>query len=234
MGHYIGIVNRRADRFVITFPDIAGCMATGKNLEEALREGREVLDQHLSDMAFQGREPPQASTLDMVLGDPRHSGGAPVLVPAPPVASASVRVTLALPEDALQAIDTHAEARGQTRSEFLVDATRAMIRSQDQVEAAVTEAARAEAGRAVIDLWGSGDRRTSSFLARMRTQTNRSHGMLGRTADGRAAPLTGAAQEEFRRFFDQTMQAAAHLQQRVANLEAAEPPIAIPKAGNDR
>lgn len=235
MGHYVGIINRRGEAgYVITFPDFAGCMATGKSLEDVVSEGREVLDQHIGDLIHQGLSAPEASSLDLVLSDPRLGAGAPVLVPAPPKASKTVRVSLALPEDALRDIDAHAEASGQTRSDFLVGAARTVMNAErhaDKQDAA--EAARAEAGRAVIDLWGSGDRRTSSFLARMRAQNNRSHGLLGRTADGRPAPLSGLAQDEFRRFFEQTLKAAEHLQARVAKLEA-QPPIAIPRAGNDR
>jgi hypothetical protein len=91
----------------ISFPDFPGCISAGATLDETLAMGREAPEGRIA-----------------VMADPDYRDGTPVLVPAPVIASRTVRVNITLPEDALRRIDTFAEEHGLTRSGFLVSAAK--------------------------------------------------------------------------------------------------------------
>jgi len=125
MRYYIGIIHKESDSdFGISFPDFPGCVSAGSDLDDVLSMGREALAGHMTLMADEGHPVPEPSGMDTILVDPDYRDGTPVLVPAPVLSSKVVRVNITLQEDALAEIDRYAEARGYSRSGFLVAAAK--------------------------------------------------------------------------------------------------------------
>jgi predicted RNase H-like HicB family nuclease len=125
MRYYIGIIHKESDSdFGISFPDFPGCVSAGSDLDDVLSMGREALAGHMGLMADEGHPVPEPSGMDTILADPDYRDGTPVLVPAPVLSSKVVRVNITLQEDALAEIDRYAEAKGYSRSGFLVAAAK--------------------------------------------------------------------------------------------------------------
>jgi hypothetical protein len=77
-------------------------------------------------MMADGDPIPEPRPLDAAMADPDFRDGVAILVPAPEPTH-SVRVNVTIPDDALREIDSYVEARGFTRSGFLVAAARRAI-----------------------------------------------------------------------------------------------------------
>ena len=123
--HYVGLIHKDPDSdFGISFPDFPGCVSAGATLDETLAMGREALQGHVELMAEVGEAIPEPTSIEAVVADPANRGGAPILVPFTPAPPRTVRVNITLAEDALRAIDAHAEQHGYTRSGFLAAAAR--------------------------------------------------------------------------------------------------------------
>lgn len=130
MRYYIGIIHKDADSdFGISFPDFPGCVSAGSDLAELGAMGHEALAGHIALMVEQGLAVPEPTSMDAIMLDPENRSGTPVLVPAPSIASKTVRVNITLPEDALGRIDAYAEANGLTRSGFLLAAAKGVLES---------------------------------------------------------------------------------------------------------
>ena len=57
--HYLVIIEKGAKNFSAYSPDIPGCIATGKTVEDTVRNMREAIDFHLEDLCEQGELPPE-------------------------------------------------------------------------------------------------------------------------------------------------------------------------------
>lgn len=125
MRYYIGIIHKDdGSDFGISFPDFPGCVSAGSDLHELAAMGEEALRGHIDLMAAEGIAVPEPTSMDVIMEDPDNRSGTPVLIPAPPVATVSVRVNITLPDATLKAIDSYAEAHGMTRSGFLASAAK--------------------------------------------------------------------------------------------------------------
>ena len=128
MRYYIGIIHKDPDSdFGISFPDFPGCVSAGSDLTELGAMGHEALMGHIAVMVEAGMAIPEPTSMDQIMREPDYRSGTPVLVPAPEVSGKSVRVNITVPEDALRAIDAYVEAKGFTRSGFLVSAARKLL-----------------------------------------------------------------------------------------------------------
>ncbi len=124
MAHYIALIHKDADSdYGVSFPDFPGCISAGASLDEAREMATEALALHIEGLVEDGDAVPEPSTLEAVMQDPDNRDGVAILVTAE-LKSKVVRVNITLPEDALRRIDKFAEARGMTRSGFLVEAAK--------------------------------------------------------------------------------------------------------------
>lgn len=130
MTSYIALIHKDPDSdFGVSFPDFPGCITAGSTLDEARGLAAEALTFHIEGMVEDGDAIPEPSSLEAVMRDPENRDGVAILVDVTPPAAKSVRVNITLPEDALRAIDSYAEAHGFTRSGFLVAAAKRSMES---------------------------------------------------------------------------------------------------------
>jgi len=117
---YIAYLHKtKAPDFGVSFPDFPGCITAGKSLEEARRFAAEALSLHIKGMEEDGEAIPEPSSLDELEGDPSMEGAVAVLVSVP-ATDATVRINITARESQIEEIDALAEARGMTRSAFMV------------------------------------------------------------------------------------------------------------------
>ena len=117
--------------FDVVFPDFPGCVSAGSTVEEALANAAEALLFHMEGMVDDGEPIPEPSPLDAPLPDWLESNAIrhQVLVPVEPPGK-SVRVNVTIDESLLARIDRAAATRQSTRSGFLADAARRLLREQ--------------------------------------------------------------------------------------------------------
>lgn len=128
MSHYIGLIHKEKDSdFGVSFPDFPGVVTAGTNLDDARAMAEEALSFHIEGLIEDGEAVLEASSLEAVMADTANKDGVAILVTVKTEAKKVVRVNVTLPEDTLKQIDAFAEAKGFTRSGFLVQAAKQAI-----------------------------------------------------------------------------------------------------------
>lgn len=138
MAIYVAIVHKdpKSD-FGVSFPDFPGCIAAGRNIDEAKDMAQEALILHIQGMIEDADELPAPSKLEEIMADPDFADAtAYLVVDVPDAKPRTVRVNITLPEMTLKQIDAAAKKRGMSRSSFLVHAAQSAIQSA-QSEASV-------------------------------------------------------------------------------------------------
>lgn len=131
MAHVIGIVHEENGTFGISFPDFPGAVSTGRNMDEAIAKGAQVLAFHVEGMVAEKEAMPELRSLEAIAAaEPEWlKGGIVVAVPVE-LPGKSVRINISVDEHALERIDRAAKAAGMTRSGFLVSAALERARAQ--------------------------------------------------------------------------------------------------------
>ncbi len=62
---YLVIIEQAENNFAAYSPDLAGCVATGKTVEEIEQNMREAIEFHLEGMRLHGESIPEPSTLSL-------------------------------------------------------------------------------------------------------------------------------------------------------------------------
>jgi len=108
----------------VTVPDLPGCFSAGRSIDEALAMAKEAIELHIESLIDEGQSVPSAGNLEGHRRNPDYRGGRWALVPidAAQLHVRAKRINITVPERVLEAIDRAAEAHGQTRSGFLVEA----------------------------------------------------------------------------------------------------------------
>lgn len=124
MAEYIALIHKeKKSAFGASFPDLPGCISAAASLEELRPMIEESLGLHLEGMHEDGDAIPEPSPLDQIVkAEGYDSAVAVMVVKAPAVAEATVRVNITLPENTLAQIDRKAAALGMSRSGFLAKA----------------------------------------------------------------------------------------------------------------
>jgi predicted RNase H-like HicB family nuclease len=136
MRSYIALIHKDGTSdYGVSFPDFPGCVSAGSSLEEARANAEEALALHLAGMKEDGDPLPEPSDIEAVMAERENRDAVAFLMSMPEAAPKIVRINITVPEDALQAIDRHAEAHGLTRSGFLVSAARDAIRRRQSAAA---------------------------------------------------------------------------------------------------
>jgi len=108
------------------FPDLPGCVTAAETQFELMAAAREALALHLSGMIEDGDPLPEPTALEALSADQDVREVARILVDAD-VEEPLVRVNVSIGAATLRRIDVAAEARGMTRSGFLVAAARGLV-----------------------------------------------------------------------------------------------------------
>lgn len=117
--------------FGISFPDFPGAISTGRTEEDAIRKGAEALTFHVGGMVEDGDPLPMLRGLAALKADKSFraaaKGAVVALVPFE-LPGKSVRLNISMDENLLSAVDSAAQAAGQSRSAFLAEAARQRVR----------------------------------------------------------------------------------------------------------
>ena len=128
MRQYIGLIHKEAKSdYGVSFPDFPGVVTAGTDLDDARRMAEEALAFHVEGLVADGEVLPEPSSLEAVMSDPDHREGVAILVALKTETKKVIRVNVTLPEDVLEQIDAFAEAKGFSRSGFLVQAAKRVM-----------------------------------------------------------------------------------------------------------
>ena len=130
MTHTVALIHGKPGAYGISFPDYPGCISTAGTIDELVRKGAEALTFHVAGMVEDGDPQPVLRTLDEIRADPDVATDDGVFAVVPfDLPGRAVRVNISLDENLLGAIDSAAQAVGQSRSAFLAAAAREKIRA---------------------------------------------------------------------------------------------------------
>ena len=126
---YVAFIHKDPDScFGVSFPDIPGCISAGDTLDEAVANGAEALAGHIKWMEADGDPVPSPRSLDEIRDDDglEEDREDAVLVAIPLVRDlgSTTRINVSLDLGLLEAMDSEARQRGQTRSAFIASAVR--------------------------------------------------------------------------------------------------------------
>lgn len=132
MARYVALVDGKAGAYGVTIPDLPGCTSAGSTTDDALRSAVDAVRLWAEDAIADGEALPQPRSVETVRADPEIAealagGAALAIVPLLIEAGRLTKADLSIDAGFLAAIDEAAEARGLTRSAFLVSAARAKI-----------------------------------------------------------------------------------------------------------
>lgn len=134
--HYIAVFHPAEEHpggFVVTFPDLPGCITQGENFAQAFAMAQEALEGFLDVLRKDGDPIPAPSDFQGARakaeaeagedGEALHQAVIMQAVPAPPQ-GAPVRINVSLAPSVLARIDRVAKVEGLTRSGFISAAAR--------------------------------------------------------------------------------------------------------------
>lgn len=126
---YVAFIHKDPDScFGVSFPDFPGCISAGDTLDEAVANGAEALAGHIKWMEADGDPVPPPRSLDQIRSDDSlaedREDAVLVAIPLVRDLGSTTRINVSLDLGLLEAIDSEARQRGQTRSAFLASAAR--------------------------------------------------------------------------------------------------------------
>lgn len=132
---YFAVIRKAEDSdFSVEFPDFAGCITAGEDLDEAADMAAEALAFHIRGVLEDGEELPKPSTLKQirkVMEDTEAAGddGETIAILSVDIDDPSrvVRLNVSMDERLLKTIDEYATEHGQTRSAVLALAARKLV-----------------------------------------------------------------------------------------------------------
>lgn len=129
---YGAIVDGKRGAYGIVIPDLPGCTAMGKTVDEALTNAASAAVAWALVARADGIHIPKPRPIEVLRRDPEVNaeiahGGTLVIVPLIIDTGRSAKANLSLDAGLLDAIDEAAKARGLTRSAFITSATREKI-----------------------------------------------------------------------------------------------------------
>lgn len=128
--HAIAVIHEENGTYGVSFPDFPGCVSTGRSIDEVLLKGAQALGLHVGGMIEEGEAIPVLRSVAELRVDPAFSedfAGATVAAIPVELPRRAVRVNISIDEGLLERVDRAAEAAGQSRSAFLVEAAKRRI-----------------------------------------------------------------------------------------------------------
>lgn len=132
MARYIALIDGKAGAYGVVIPDLPGCTAMGKTMDEALRNAIEAASDWAAEARADGAALPEPRRLETLRNERKVAaalaeGAALATVPVILDAGRPARANISLDTGLLAAIDEAAEAAGLTRSAFIGSAAREKI-----------------------------------------------------------------------------------------------------------
>lgn len=126
---YTAFIHKDPDSvYGVSFPDFPGCIAVGDTIEEAMSSAVEALSFHVAGMMADGDDIPAPRPPDEILADPEFeedkTGAIISSLPLVRDLGSTTRINVSLDLGLLEAIDSEARQRKQTRSAFIASAVR--------------------------------------------------------------------------------------------------------------
>jgi predicted RNase H-like HicB family nuclease len=132
--HYVALIHKDSDSaYGVSFPDLPGCYSAGDTLQEATQNAVDGLASFVRWMESDGDQVPSPRPPDEIASDPRLAdrldGATLVLIPLVRDLGSTTRINVSLDLGLLEAIDSEAKQRKQTRSAFIASAVRKELRT---------------------------------------------------------------------------------------------------------
>jgi predicted RNase H-like HicB family nuclease len=132
MTRYGAIIDGKRGAYGVVIPDLPGCTAMGKTIDEALANAASAAVAWAEVARADGYAVPKPRPIEILRGDPEveaelATGSALAVVPLIIDAGRPAKANLSLDAGLLQAIDDAAKARRLTRSAFIASAAREKI-----------------------------------------------------------------------------------------------------------
>lgn len=132
---YTALLDGKAGAYGVVVPDLPGCAAMGRTVEQALQNAVVAVRDWVEDAISDGETPPKPRPADRVRRDPDVAaaladGAAIMIVPLIRETGRPAKANLSIDEGLLTSIDEAAAARGMTRSAFISSAAREKIATE--------------------------------------------------------------------------------------------------------
>ena len=126
---YVALVDGKAGRYGVSFPDAPGCTAMGRTMDKAVANAVRALSEWVSYANASGLGVPRGRSIDELRQDAEVAeqiadGAAFAVIPLVIESGTPIRANLSMDSGLLAAVDEAAERAGVTRSAFLSDAAR--------------------------------------------------------------------------------------------------------------
>ncbi|MGB8363416.1 MAG: type II toxin-antitoxin system HicB family antitoxin [Rhizomicrobium sp.] len=132
MSRYIALVDGKTGAYGVVFPDLPGCTAMGKTMDEAVSNAAEALRDWVEVTEENGGKIPQPRSLEAIRRDPVVKsalalGAGLAAVPLVRETGKPVKANLSIDSGILAAMDEEASRRRLTRSAFVELLARTML-----------------------------------------------------------------------------------------------------------
>jgi predicted RNase H-like HicB family nuclease len=132
MARYIALIDGKAGAYGVVFPDLPGCAAMGKTLDDALGNATEALRDWAEVSEEGGGKIPRPRSLELLRRDPDvkvalAAGAGLASVPLVRETGKPVKANLSIDSGVLAAMDEEAGRRRLTRSAFVELLARTML-----------------------------------------------------------------------------------------------------------
>ena len=126
MNFPIVIHREEKGNYIVTVPDLLGCSAKGRNLDEAILNTRETVDLHLARLIDEGYTIPMPSDIELLHHNPDYAEAffGVVSVDMDKLPTKMVRIHVTIAEHLLKTVDAYAKKYSKSRSGLL---TRALL-----------------------------------------------------------------------------------------------------------
>jgi predicted RNase H-like HicB family nuclease len=121
MARYIALIDGKAGAYGVVFPDLPGCAAMGRTMDEALTHAADALRDWADVTEEDGRKIPRPRSLEVLRRDPDvkralAEGAGMATVPLVRETGKPVKANLSIDSGVLAALDEEAQRRKLTRS----------------------------------------------------------------------------------------------------------------------
>jgi predicted RNase H-like HicB family nuclease len=132
MARYIALIDGKAGAYGVVFPDLRGCTAMGKTIEEAIANAAESLRDWVEVKEEHGDAVPQPQPIEKLrrnaeVAEAIAGGATLATVPLVRETGKPVKANLSIDSGVLAALDEEAERRKLTRSAFVEMIARRML-----------------------------------------------------------------------------------------------------------
>jgi predicted RNase H-like HicB family nuclease len=132
MSRYVALIDGKSGAYGVVFPDLPGCAAMGRTMDEALANAADCLRDWAEVTEESGGKVPRPRSLEALRRDPQVKaalavGAGLATVPLVRETGKPVKANLSIDSGVLAAMDAEAQRRNLTRSAFVEMLARTML-----------------------------------------------------------------------------------------------------------